>query len=281
MTDAIRKTNLPISPTTIDTSSDLTETSTKIEQSVEKTKLLRDTYEAARNDSTSAFNELTRQSSALPGMQTPDISAKVDASTVNLLNQQLLSARLGTPNLQTKIEQIKENVNRLKETADKVQATADKMESVREDLADFFDRTPADRSNAIPTRTKTSELFASQEFKPIIDDAAKAAQQRHAAETQQKIDAAKARINELEDGIKADDAKITNLEKQLAAAQAAYAKNPTKELAETIERLKKQIEAAEADIKNKEAEIHDLRDLVRQLATGERTEQNAKTPQVG
>src|SRR5687768_5362380 len=119
------------------------------------------------------------------------------------------------------------------------------MESVRGNLADFFDRTPADRSNAIPTRTKTSELFASQEFKPIIDDAAKAAQQRHAAETQQKIDAAKARINELEDGIKADDAifqfidsglgsineledgikaddaKITNLEKQLAAAQAA------------------------------------------------------------
>ena len=295
MTDGIRRTSLPVNTQINEVNQ---EASTEANKPALQNSKIQDSFEKANP----VLYQNTKSSPA-------DIPTKIDPNAANLLDQQLLSARLGkrtstndtssnSSELKSKIKDMKSQVEDLKQLADKIQEVSEEMPGLREAVTEYFGREPRSRSSntEISTRTKTSELFESQNFKPITDNAVPIPQKDpgkiserseilpkyilHQEEElrNDRIKECDKQIQQCKEDIKNLESQIKELDEDLAKAQQEYAQNPTPELAKKIAAMKQEKDELRNDIKQKNEETKDLQNEKVKLATGKDPEENAAQP---
>ena len=294
MTDGIRKTSPPLNTQINEVNK---EASTEANKPALQYSKIQDSFEKANP-------VLYQNTNSSPS----DIPTKVDPNAANLLDQQLLSARLGKrtsttdtssnlSELNSKIKDMKSHLEDSKQLADKLQEVSEEMPGLREAVMDHVGQDPARTSNTeIPTRTKTSALFESQNFKPITDNAVPIPQKDPGKISERseilpkyilkleeesrddRIKECDKQIQQCKEDIKSLESQIKELDEDLAKAQQEYAQNPTPELAKKIEAMKQEKAELKNKINQKLEEIKDLQDEKVKLATGKDPEENTVEP---
>ncbi len=255
MTDGIRRTNPGINPA-IDTNTNQVENDGKAKvnstkQPVPGYSTVRDSYEATK----SAINQNTKPPSS-------DAQPKNDASTANLLNQQLTTARLGSPLFSTKATQTggnKDMASLLSRELKTVGVEMSSPEKLRQ-ISDAINKgtNAADGNTPLPQQDPGRISDRSQVLpKYFLNETI--------AEAKNKINEAERQIHQLKEEIKELVDQIKALDEKIAEAEAAYQESPTPELKEKIAQLKERKETLEDEIKQKTEQIKTLETEVKTL----------------